>query len=147
MAGRSGVERDPASIREGDTLAPFRLELSLQRLVMEAAVNRDFTPIHHDPAAAQSGGARTAYANTMLLQAMLEAMLRNWAGPRARINSLEFDMRRFCYAGSIAIAQGSVAKVVRHQADVSAYVELKIESNGTTCVEGAAVVTFPGFPT
>jgi acyl dehydratase len=133
---------DPSLIQEGSRLPVFALELSIQRLVREAAVNRDFTPIHHDPVIAQQGGARTAYANTMLLQAMVEAMLRNWAGPVARIKSLEFAMRKFCYAGSVATAYGRVAEVVRGLDEVSAVIDVGVEAAGTTCVEGQAVVVF-----
>ena len=45
------------AIREGDELPPFSLALTLQRLVMEAGVNRDFAPIHHDPQIARATGA------------------------------------------------------------------------------------------
>ena len=135
--------RGTASVLEGDSLPPFSLELSLQRLVREAAVNRDFTPIHHDPAAAQHSGARTAYANTMLLQAMLEAMLRNWAGPGARIRSLEFTMRSFCYEGSTATANGVVTRVVHEDSGLLTFVHVDIESEETRCVDGEAVVAFP----
>ena len=131
------------SVRGGDVLPPLSLELSPQRLAMEAAVNRDFTPIHHDPGMAQRTGARTAYANTMLLQALIEAMLRNWAGPRAAIRSLEIAMRSFCYAGSIATAKGRVTEVDQEADAVSTVVAVSIESDDTTCVVGEAVVILP----
>jgi acyl dehydratase len=133
----------PGTARVGTELPPFSLELTLQRLVREAAVNRDFTPIHHDPVVAQRGGARTAYANTMLHQALVEAMLRNWAGPRARVVSISFAMRSFCYAGAVATARGEVTSVAREGNELLAVVHIKVESEGVTCVDGEAVVALP----
>ena len=41
-------------VKVGDELPELALPLTVQRLVMEAAANRDFVPLHHDDAAAQS---------------------------------------------------------------------------------------------
>ena len=40
-------------VKVGDELPELALPLTVQRLVMEAAANRDFVPLHHDDAAAQ----------------------------------------------------------------------------------------------
>lgn len=44
-------------VSEGDELPELVLPLTVQRLVMEAAANRDFVPLHHDDAAAPEDGS------------------------------------------------------------------------------------------
>ena len=56
-----------ADVAAGAELAPFSIPLTIQRLVMEAAANRDFTPIHHDRELTRDSGAPDPYANTMLV--------------------------------------------------------------------------------
>ena len=54
-------------VKVGDELPELALPLTVQRLVMEAAANRDFVPLHHDDAAAQRTGAPAMFANTSSL--------------------------------------------------------------------------------
>jgi acyl dehydratase len=77
-------------VRQGEQIPAFPLALTLQRLVMESAANRDFAPIHHNREIARAGGAPQPYANTMLVQAMFEATLRQWMGLDGRLRKLAF---------------------------------------------------------
>lgn len=77
-------------VAPGDSLPVFTLPLTVQRLVMEAGVNRDFTPIHHDSAVARSHGAPNMFANNLLLQALFEATIREWMGLAGRLKALRF---------------------------------------------------------
>lgn len=83
--------------------------LTLQRLVIEAGVNRDFTPTHHDQELAIQSGAPAAYANTPMIMAMLEAGLRNWMGVEGRLLELDFRMLKFNLAGSLLKVGGRVS--------------------------------------
>jgi len=102
-ARRESTRSDPRDGRAAPQ-ASFVLPLTIQRLVMEAAVNRDFAPIHFDCDFARATGAPGPYANTMLLQAMFEAIIRNWMGPGGRLRTLAFDMRSFATAGTTLTA-------------------------------------------
>jgi hypothetical protein len=82
---KTSTSRHQAGIRYEDILiADFidtrELLLTLQRLVIEAGVNRDFTPTHHDVTLAVASGAPAPYAKTPMIMAMLEAGLRSWMG-------------------------------------------------------------------
>jgi acyl dehydratase len=128
----------------GEGLPPFRLTLTLQRLIMEAAANRDFAPLHIDSGAARASGAPDVYMNTTFIEAVLEATVRSWAGPAARIRMLEFAMKAFNCAGDVIEGGGRVND--RRAVDDGEEAELDIWIDGPRgrTVTGSAVVVFPG---
>ncbi len=73
---------------DGQPVRPVSLTLSLQRLTMIAGANRDFAPMHHDPAAARATGAPTAYANLTFVLAMVERALLAAGGNDTRIRRM-----------------------------------------------------------
>lgn len=127
----------------GEQLAPFGLTLTHQRLVMEAGANRDFSPIHVAVDAARASGAPDIFANTTLVETMLEAVLRVWAGPAGRIRVLEFAMLAPNCVGDEIAAGGSVR--VDRESGSGREVELDvwIDSSRGRTVRGSAVVVFP----
>jgi acyl dehydratase len=128
----------------GTELPPFALALTLQRLVMEAAANRDYAPIHHDRDITKATGVDEPYANTMLVQAIFEAMLRQWMGGRGRLCTLGFSMRSFAMAGAMLSAHGTVVSV-HPDPDGGGQVELEIwtESRASRAAVGTATVWLP----
>lgn len=77
-----------SAISVGDEIPAIAIPLTLQRLVMEAGANRDLSLIHHDNDVARATGAPDAFANTYFLMGMFERLVREWAGPRARIRKI-----------------------------------------------------------
>ncbi len=77
-----------SQVAEGAALPAVSIPITLQRLVMEAGANRDFSLIHHDSGVARATGAPDAFANTFFLMGMFERLLREWAGPKARIRKI-----------------------------------------------------------
>jgi acyl dehydratase len=132
-----------ADVAAGTEVAPFSIPLTIQRLVMEAAANRDFTPIHHDREITRATGAPDPYANTMLVQAIFEAMLREWMGLTGRLRRLQFNMRSFAAAGAILSGHGRVTAT--RADDGGGFVDLEIwtESGGTRAATGTATVWLP----
>jgi acyl dehydratase len=129
-----------ADIRVGDPVEPLTLPITLQRLVMEAGANRDFSPIHFDPEVARESGAPHVFANTTFNETLIEAALRGWAGPAARIRVIEFSMKDFNCVGDVVSAAGSVTAVGE---DGTVELEVWIESHRGRTVEGSAGVQFP----
>ena len=72
----------------GDELDTIEIPVTLQRLVMEAGANRDFSLIHHDRDVARATGAPDAYANTFFIVGMFERLLREWMGLEGRLNRI-----------------------------------------------------------
>lgn len=127
-------------VATGAELPEFTLPLTLQRLVMEAAANRDFASIHHDPEIARATGAPGPYANTMLLQALFEATLRQWMGLGGRLRKVGFTMRSFATAGATVTGRGRV--VATRAAEGGGFVDVEIwtDQGGTATATGTATV-------
>ena len=132
-----------SDVTEGAEVPTFPVALTLQRLVMEAAANRDFAPIHHDRDIARATGAPDAYANTMLHQAIFEATLRQWMGLGGRLRKLRFSMRSFATTGAELTGGGRVTGL-RPDGD-GGFVDLEIwtESGGNRAASGTATVWLP----
>lgn len=122
----------------GAELPPFTVDITLQRLVMEAAANRDYARIHHDPEVARESGAPAVYANTTFVETLLEAGIRTWAGPAPRIGVLEFAMTDFICVGDTATTGG----VVTAKDGDAAELDLWIETEHGRCVSATARVLF-----
>lgn len=107
----------------GEELPPFTVAITLQRLVMEAGANRDFSPIHYDRDAAIASGAPDVFANTTFNETLLEAAIREWAGPGARIRMIEFAMRDNVCVGDVAVAAGRVTGKAAGMVELDVWIE------------------------
>ena len=123
-------------IEVGEDLPPFTVAITLQRLVMEAGANRDFSPIHYDRDAAQASGAAEVFTNTTLNETLLEAAIREWAGLGARIRMIEFAMRDNVLVGDVASAAGRVTGKAAGCVELDVW----IETGRGRPVEGRAIV-------
>lgn len=130
-------------VTAGMPVPVFALPLTPQRLVMEAASNRDFAPIHHDAEFARQTGAPTMYANSMLVQAMFDATLRQWMGLGGRLRMLDISMRSFSCAGEVLACEGRVEQVRTEGAECLADIELWATAGGRRSVTGRATVVLP----
>lgn len=136
------VHRSIDSISVGDELEPISIPVTLQRLVMEAGANRDFSLIHHDRDVARATGARDAYMNTFFIAGMFERLLREWMGPRGRINKISnLRMKVFNCVGDTAVFKGCVEGVDAANSQVS--LSLSSETDNGITVTADATVTLP----
>lgn len=131
----------------GDEVPPFTVALTLQRLVMEAAANRDFAPIHFDAEAARDSGAPTVYTNSTFIETLLEAALRRWAGLDAWIRMVEFKMSRFTTIGGDVSAAGVVTAAHADGDGVLAELDVWVDAPAGRSVSGRAVVSLSGART
>jgi acyl dehydratase len=125
----SAPARPLASVEVGEALPPTSIGLSVQRLVMIAAANRDFAPTHHDAEVARATGAGNPYGNMMFVMAMFERAALEWAGSGARLRRLrDVRMMAFNEAGMTITCHGSVTGVDPGQRRVR--IELWLEAGG-----------------
>lgn len=124
---------------EGAELPPVSIPITLQRLVMEAGANRDLSLIHHDTKVAQATGAPDAFANTYFLMGMFERLMREWAGPRARIRKIgPLRMLIFNAVGDTVHFKGVVEAVDTAAGTVS--LDMWVESERGRTVTAKAVL-------
>ena len=128
-----------ADISVGDELPAISIPITLQRLVMEAGANRDFSLIHHDAGVAQATGAPDAFANTYFLMGIFERLMREWAGASARIKKIgPLRMLIFNAVGDVVYFKGVVESIDESANTVS--VDMWVESERGKTVTAKAVV-------
>jgi hypothetical protein len=121
------------AVSPGDAIPTISISMTLQRLVMEAGANRDFSLMHHDRAVAQSAGAPDAFANTFFLMGMFERLVREWVGPTARINKIgPLKMLNFNTIGNVLTFAGRVDTVEKDRIALGLWCESGREVT-TTC--------------
>jgi len=124
----------------GDELNSISIPITLQRLVMEAGANRDFSLIHHDRDVAIATGAPDAYMNTFFIAGMFERLLREWMGPMGHLNKLvDLRMGKFNCVGETVTFKGAVDSIDAASNQVT--LNLISETQGGTTVTATAVVT------
>jgi len=131
-------------VREGDLIPAVDFPVTVHRLIVHVAANRDFSGIHHNPAVAQGQGAPDMYANNVFAQGMWERTVREFiglAGVIRRIGPLR--MRFFTTPGQTVTVRGEVTRKWRDGADH--FVELAMASTvgQGDCVVGRVTVTLP----
>jgi acyl dehydratase len=151
LASGDDTVREPFDARcprVGSRLAEVALPMPVQRLVMLASANRDFAPIHHDPAAAAEIGAGRPVVNTMFLLSFAERLLVENGGPGSRALRLgPLRLLRPTPAGSTVVARGIVREVARvpEGFEVEIDVEISTSADGVT-VTGSARLSVPSVP-
>ncbi len=131
-----------AAIEVGEELPTISIPITLQRLVMEAGANRDLSLIHHDGDVARATGAPDAFAKTFVLLGMFERLMREWAGPRARIRKIgPLRMMVFNAVGDTVTFRGSVVSVDSAGGEVS--LDMWAESERGRTVSCQALLAFP----
>lgn len=139
------TQRHWDDVREGEELAPHRFPLTIYRLVMAAAGNRDFNAIHHNSDYARRSGAPDMYANTLFLQGMWERAVRDYIGLAGTIRRLRgFRMNSFNLVGQTVTVRGRVTAKSREGDLGLVEIELWSENeNGVSVGPGSMMVTLP----
>ncbi len=125
----------------GAEIPEISIPITLQRLVMEAGSNRDFSLIHHDKDVAQSTGAADAYMNTFFILGLFERMLREWMGVRGRLKKItSLQMKSFNIVGDTVYCRG---KVAGKQEDGTVNLDIWMENEERVTVTATAAVSLP----
>lgn len=132
-------------VREGDELEPLHFPLTIYRLIMAAAGNRDFNAIHHNSDYARRSGAPDMYANTLFLQGMWERSVRDYIGLEGTIRRLRgFRMMSFNTVGHTVTVRGKVTTKSREGGLGLVEIELWSENeNGISVGPGSITITLP----
>jgi acyl dehydratase len=141
--GRVDGERRYDDVQIGEALTDIGLPITRQRLVMEAAANRDFSPWHFDDAVARGLGAPAAFANTTLIETLLEAAIRSWGRLGARIRRLQFTMSGHNCVGDVVSVGGKVVGREERGDEHLVTLELWIDSPRGRTSTASAIVALP----
>jgi acyl dehydratase len=94
----------------GDALPELKIPLTTSLIVSGALVSRDFTPVHHDKAAAQAAGMPDVFMNILTTNGLVGRYVTDWAGPDARIKNVKIKLGTPNSAGDTMTITGSVSE-------------------------------------
>jgi acyl dehydratase len=98
-----------ADVRPGDELPELRVPLTSSLIVAGAVASRDFTPVHHDKAAAQAAGMQDVFMNILTTEGWVSRFVTDWAGPDASIRKLSLKLGAPNLPGDTLVMTGKVA--------------------------------------
>lgn len=130
-------------IAEGDTVPAVTLNVTLRRLIVNAAGGWDTFPGHYDRDYARANGHPDVFANTSLLLAFADRIITDWCGPRTRILRRKLVMGRPVYPGDRLMGVGEVTG--RRQTGPSHLVDVAVELtvDGVRCAHAVATIDVP----
>lgn len=79
-------------IRVGDTLPELAIPLTATMIVAGALASHDFTPVHHDTAAAQAQGMQDVFMNILTTNGLVGRYVTDWAGPNAVLQKVAIKL-------------------------------------------------------
>ncbi len=72
----------------GDSLPNLDIPLTVSLIVGGALASRDYTPVHHDKAAAQATGMADVFMNILTTNGLVGRYVTDWAGIDARVTQV-----------------------------------------------------------
>lgn len=120
--------RDFANVKEGDQLAELAIPVSTSRIVASSIAARDFHPLHHNREFAREQGHPDIFLNSLVSGGLVQRYLTDWAGPRARITSVETRLGVPQYAEDSLVLSG---RVTARALDESGWIEVSVTGTNT----------------
>jgi acyl dehydratase len=71
------------SVDVGTELPPLDIPITTTLIIAGALASRDYTPVHHDKAAAQAQGMSDVFMNILTTQGLVSRFVTDWTGPDA----------------------------------------------------------------
>ncbi len=81
-----------AEVNIGDKLPELDIDVTSGLIVSGALATRDFEPVHHDKAVAQSTGLPDVFMNILTSQGLMTRFATDWSGPEAVVRSLDIKL-------------------------------------------------------
>jgi acyl dehydratase len=97
-----------SEVSVGQELPALRVPLTTSLIVGGALASRDFTPVHHDRAAAQAVGMPDVFMNILTSNGLLGRYVSDWAGPDAAIRGLRIRLGAPNHPGDTMTLSGKV---------------------------------------
>lgn len=79
-------------VEVGAELPPLDIPITTTLIVAGALASRDFTPVHHDKAAAQAQGMQDVFMNILTTNGLVGRYVTDWAGPGAVLRGVAIKL-------------------------------------------------------
>jgi len=134
---------DWRNVQVGDALPTLVIDVTATVIVAGAIATRDFMPVHHDRAYANTQGAPDIFMNILSDTAYCSRFLTDWAGPEAMIKKLAIRLGVPVFPGSILTYTGTVVSKSRERGEGVVEVELRATNELGDHVTGTALLSLP----
>jgi acyl dehydratase len=84
--------RSYESVAVGDALPELPIPITVTLVVGGALASRDYTPVHHDKAAAQAQGMSDVFMNILTTNGLVGRYVTDWAGPDAIVRNVAIKL-------------------------------------------------------
>ena len=132
-------------VEVGQALPTFAIAVTPSLIVAGAIASRDYMPVHHDRAFAQSQGSPDIFMNILTDNGLSIRFLTDWGGPDAMVKKLSIRLGVPAFPGSTLTFNGSVTG--KRDDDDPAYGIVEITLEGTndlgSHVSGTAELSLP----
>lgn len=135
--------REWSSIAVGDELTPLVIDVTATVIVAGAIATRDFMPVHHDRAYANSQGAPDIFMNILSTNGYCSRFLTDWAGPEAMVRRLSIRLGVPVMPGSTLTFTGVVTATSKEADEGVVDVTFRATNNLGDHVTGDARLTLP----
>jgi acyl dehydratase len=96
-------------VKVGEELPPLDVPTTAALVVGGALASRDFTPVHHDKAAAQAQGLPDIFMNILTTNGFVGRYVSDWAGPDALVRGVKTKLGGPNMPGDTLKIRGTVA--------------------------------------
>lgn len=100
--------RKLSDVSIGEELPDLPIEITTTLIVAGALASRDYTPVHHDKAAAQATGMADVFMNILTTNGLVGRYVTDWAGPDALIKGVSIKLGAPNLPGDTMTMKGSV---------------------------------------
>jgi len=97
-------------VKVGEELPPLDVPTTASLVVGGALASRDFTPVHHDKAAAQAQGLPDVFMNILTTNGLVGRYVTDWAGPDALVRGMKTKLGGPNMPGDTLKLRGKVAE-------------------------------------
>lgn len=86
------MTRSFESVQVGEALPELPIPITVTLVVGGALASRDYTPVHHDKAAAQAQGMGDVFMNILTTNGLVGRYVTDWAGPDAVLRNVAIKL-------------------------------------------------------
>ena len=141
-SGGAGMKtRSFDSVAVGDALPELAIPVTVTLVVGGALASRDYTPVHHDKAAAQAQGMSDVFMNILTTNGLVGRYVTDWAGPDATVKNVAIKLGAPNLPGDTMKMVGSVKSKDAEQGEV--VVEVAGKNGWGNHVTGTIRVALP----
>lgn len=130
-----------ADVKVGDALPDLDVELTAAIIVGGAIASRDFTPVHHDRAAAQAAGMSDVFMNILTTNGYLSRFVSDWAGPDASLAKIAIRLGTPNLPGDTMKLRGQVTFVDAQAGTIE--IAIAAKNSWGDHATGTAIVALP----